>query len=75
MPAMKNTKSDREEYNRAIREEKLLTARWYERMSGQKPWESGGKIRCVNLFADIEKRIHRLESEETADWFEGLPEA
>ena len=63
-----------EELADLLREEKHLTARWYERISGQVPWKPGERERIDAKSDELSAQINRHIAEGNAEWFAGLPD-
>lgn len=59
----------------ALREEKLLTARWYAAMSGQLPWKPGEKEANQAKTSQVERVIREEFAKQNAVWFAGLVSA
>ena len=63
-----------DELENALYEERKLTARWYERMSGQSPWEPGGKDRIYSLMEALAAKVNRLIQKSSVAQFASLPD-
>lgn len=63
----RNETKAQEDYNRALLEDKLLTAVWYRKMSGELPWNPGEREEYDRRFKESSENI-------SACWFASLPE-
>lgn len=53
----------REKLNRLLREEKDLTAKWYERISGDKLFSDGEKERIDRHWNQVAAQVNKLQAE------------
>ena len=78
MPKHRNWKKLRpdssEELEKALYEEKKLTSRWYERISGNAPWGPGEREKINELMDSLSVKISRLIQENAASNFASLPD-
>lgn len=49
----------------AIGRERVITAGWYARMSGQIPWKEGERELYTSMTASIEREIHSMSREKS----------
>lgn len=49
------------ELGRLLNNEKALTEKWYQRMSGEMKWLPGEKQEFGKMFSSLEERIHQLQ--------------
>jgi DNA/RNA-binding domain of Phe-tRNA-synthetase-like protein len=62
-----------ESLDRALHEEKIITARWYQAMCGQFPWRDGERENNTTKTRVVEQVIREEFAAQTADWFAQLP--
>lgn len=58
----------------ALKQERLLTANWYARMSGQIAWKPGEREK---LYAEMDAKsveVNDLIKQQNANWFANLPD-
>lgn len=53
--------------------EKMLTARWYERIIGQIRWTDGEKGRLTSIMEAQSRKVKALLGRNAAEIFAGLP--
>jgi len=59
----------------ALLDERKLTARWYQRISGTVAWEPGERERLYALMESQADIVDRLNQKNAADQFAALPES